>query len=135
MGFFSNLLKGPEKVNEFFRGAWKSYVFLGEDEGRASAIAACIIAAKPQRDSMIKELANIGAEIESSNDSPESDRQSITAKINMLLDEINVATAHNPGISDVARAKTTLKNSYPEAEKALAMFDGDYFVNKFPQIK
>ena len=136
MGFFSNLFKGgSDQINNFFWGAWKAYVFMGDDEGRASAIAACIVATKDQRESMIKGLNHFGSNINKNSELPPSDSKIISEKINSLIEEIIEATAHNPGLSDVSRAHASLKQLYPSAQKALASFNGSYFDDKYPELK
>ena len=134
MGFLSNLLKGGDKVNDFFWGAWKTYVYLGEDEGRASAVTACIVAAESQRKSMIKGLGVFGSKLETYDDIPSEIKTDMLKRIKVLLVDLTAVDCLKIGIMDVGRAKNDLKDSFPDAERALARFEGDYFDKKYPQI-
>lgn len=124
MGFFKNLMRQADAINDYFRYA--AYVYVAYDDGvvRLAALTAAKVMAGAQRAASVNWLRVFASQVH-------GEDASSAYRINQLADEISLRDWE---IRDVVHAKTALAQLDAELEQALSTPDPDIFIRRYPQV-
>ena len=124
MGFFENLMRQADAINDYFAYAVYVYVLYDDSVVRLAALTAAKVMAGAQRAASVNWLRVVASQIHGKD-------ASAAYRVNQLADEISLRDWE---IRDVVHAKTALAKLDAELEQALSTPDPDIFIRRYPQI-
>lgn len=133
------LKKNADKVTDFFWNAWKAYVFHGDEGAREAASLTLAVAVDNQRKSMVVAYEAFKTKLLASGALTEDptmklNAENITVRFEKLSADFKVLANSSISVTSITAMKAEFKREHPEAEKALAKFDSDFYLRKYPDI-
>ena len=131
VGLHDYLYEHSSGINDYFVNAVRVYIWLGEKEAKVAAIAAAKVAAKEQRNTMLKYLEVIASDI---NKELTDDHEEGTRLSNMLISLRDEIAERNWTIDDIVEEKNRLADCSQGYLDALNNADASVFVRIHPAI-
>lgn len=125
MGFFKNLMRQADAINDYFGYAVYAYMAYDDPVVRLAALTAAKVMAGAQRAASVNWLRVCASQVH-------GEDASSAYRLNQLADEISLRDWE---IRDVVHAKTALAQLDAELEQALSTPDPGIFIRRYPLLE
>ena len=123
-----------KKINDYFCNAVRIYALTEEEDARIAILTAAKVAAKKQRDSMVRYLQSMASDMEKVS----KEKTEITSHVDKFIksstDLVKEISSREWSISDIINQKKELGNINPQYLIALEKADPTIFAQKHPEL-
>lgn len=131
------IIRGKSKakrINEYFCNAIRIYALTEEEDARIAILTAAKVAAKKQRNSMVKYLQSMASDMEKVSKERAEIKSHIDKFIKSSTHLVEEISLREWSISDIINQKKELENINPHYLIALEKADPTIFSQKYPEF-
>jgi len=131
------IIRGKSKAkrtNDYFCNAVRVYALTEEEDARIAILTAAKVAAKKQRDSMVKYLQSMASDMEKVSKEKAEIKSHVDSFIKSAADLVEEISLRDWSVSDIINQKKELENINPQYLIALEKADPAIFAQKHPEL-
>ena len=123
-----------KRINDYFGNAVRVYALIEEEDARIAILTAAKVAAKKQRDSMVKYLQSMASDMEKMSKEKAEIKNHVDKFIKSSTDLVEEISLREWSISDITNQKKELENINQQYLIALEKADPTIFAQKHPEL-